>query len=193
MIIKNTYVLIIFLFLSITAFGQNEDMSETKIAQLEYSSVQGMEWNSPPASAIGSNTSHLSQYGSKNLIEVNQTQTNPNSANNFAGILQAGSENSAKLSQNGSNNKAVWAQIGHANEYEASFEGDNNYSMLVQFGSFNVVQQDITGNDLDYRVEQYGNNNEFIQVENNGFSKPLSIIQRGNGITIKTYNGGFVR
>ncbi len=191
MIIKTIYVLMIFLLLSITAYCQDEEMSETRIAQLEYSSTQAIQWNAPPAN--GSNVSHLIQYGSNNLIEVNQTQTSPNSANNFAGILQAGSDNSAKLNQNGSNNKAVWTQIGNSNEYEASFEGDNNYSLLVQFGSFNFVQQEVAGNDLDYQVEQYGNNNEFIQVENSGFSKPLSIIQKGNGISIKAYNGGFMR
>jgi len=191
MITKTIYVLMIFLLLSITAYSQDEGISEVEIAQIEYSSVYGADLDA--FSATGANTSHLVQFGSNNLIEVNQTQTNPNSANNFAGILQAGSDNSAKLNQNGSNNKAVWAQIGNSNEYEASFEGDNNFSLLLQFGSFNFVQQDIAGNELDYRVEQHGNNNEFIQVENSGFSKPLSIIQRGNGITIKTYNGGFMR
>ncbi len=191
MIIKTKYVLIILFFLSITAYGQNERMSETRIAQLEYSSVQGIGLTALPA--IGSNTSNLTQLGSNNIVEVNQTQTNPNSLNNYASILQTGSDNSAKLSQKGSNNKAVWAQYGNNNQYEASFEGDDNTSVLLQFGNSNSVLQNITGNGIESNVEQYGNNNEFTQVENSGLSKPLSIIQRGNGMSIKIYNGGFVR
>jgi len=189
--IKTKYVLMIFLLLSFTAYGQDERMSETKIAQLEYSSVQGVEMEALPAT--GSNTSHLVQFGSNNVTMVNQTQTNPNSLNNYAAILQAGSNNSAKLSQNGSNNKAVWSQFGNNNQYEASFEGDDNTSFLLQVGDFNSVRQNVVGNGLESHVEQYGNNNEFTQVENSGFSKPLSIIQRGNGMSIKIYNGGFVR
>lgn len=191
MITKNKYVLMIMFLLSVTAYGQDDSMSETKIAQLQYSSVQGIELDALPAR--GSNTSHLAQFGSNNITKVNQTQTNPNSLNNYAAILQAGSDNSAELSQNGNNNKAVWAQFGNNNQYEASFEGDNNTSLLLQAGDFNAVRQNIAGNDLESRVEQYGNNNEFTQVENSGFSKPLSIIQRGNGMSIKIYNGGFVR
>lgn len=191
MIIKTTYVLMILFLLSVIAYGQNERMSETKIAQLKYSSVQGIGLDS--SLPIGSNTSHLTQFGSNNAIKVNQTQTNPNSLNNYAAILQAGSYNSAKLNQNGNNNKAVWAQFGNNNQYEASFEGDNNYSFLLQAGDFNTVRQNIAGNGLESNVEQYGNNNEFTQVENSGFSKPLSVIQKGNGMTIKIYNGGFVR
>ncbi len=191
MITKKTYVLMILLLLSVAAYGQDDRMSETKIAQLKYSSVQGIGLETLPAR--GSNTSHLAQFGSNNVSQVNQTQTNPNSLNNYAAILQAGSDNSAKLSQEGSNNKAVWAQFGHNNQYEASFEGDDNTSLLLQVGDFNAVRQNIAGNDLESRVEQYGNSNEFTQVENSGFSKPLSIIQRGNGMSIKIYNGGFVR
>lgn len=191
MINKTIGVLVVFLFLTAITFAQDKNTSETTLTQIKYNFEHEPQLNSFLTS--GTNNSLIVQVGSHNLSEVTQTQTDMLSSSNYFELLQLGSHNSAKVTQYGVNNNAIWEQSGDYNSNEVEFIGNDNSSILFQYGNSNTVQQSIFGSNLEYQVEQYGNNNEFIQVENSGFGTPLSIIQKGNGITIKTYNGGFVR
>jgi hypothetical protein len=116
---------------------------------------------------VGSNEAYVEQIGEANFAELNQyANYDPTwgSPNNYAEILQDGSENEAYVDQT-----AFWGhesfvdQTGYSNLVTVDLYRNGNTSTAIQDGCENEATQYITGKYSEVYSDQTGSHNDVVQ------------------------------
>jgi minor curlin subunit len=177
---KHIFILLIFLFASLSLHSQEASEDGILIKQLNLSEVTSID----PAFT---SQSVIMQRGDFNNAAIIQTSFGLNI--NVAEIYQSGLYNDAFVSQSGSGNITITSQEGIDNAYSLDLKGDDNRVFTEQTGSSNEISQEIAAFGLKYTITQNGSNLSFTQLENAPDSRAYEVMQTGNGMRVILING----
>ncbi len=132
------------------------------------------------------NSVYLTQVGTGNTANVNQTGNTLATRSNLVRVFQSGQLNLAQANQVGQNNRTdILQQNGNANKVVSNIQGNDNTNLFIQNGNLNLIEQNLVNSHLNQsNFTQNGDNNVIQQTLTNKTGQNLNVTQNGNGLRL---------
>ncbi len=124
-------------------------------------------------------------FGYREVMEKLRSRVASGQLENYIGLTQSGSDNTAIIFQEGKYNAMEIEQLGNNNLYELSLNGEENLIHVLQTGHYNKLYQILEGDGIGLQVTQQGSDLELVQIETGGNAPAYRVDQRGEGMSIR--------